>query len=65
MSQVVSIIDKVKKNISSLKSPLEKSIDEILDVIKDGKIDTKIISQMKNFKKCFGRELLYISVLRD
>ena len=65
ISQAVVIIDKVKQNIGSLKSPLEKSIDEVLDVIKTSKIDTETISQMKYFNKCFGRELLYISVLRD
>ena len=38
ISQAVVIIDKVKQNIASLKSPLEKSIDEVLDVIKTNKI---------------------------
>tara|TARA_B100000315_G_scaffold156409_1_gene144937 strand:- start:1278 stop:2456 length:1179 start_codon:yes stop_codon:yes gene_type:complete len=65
ISQAVVIIDKVKQNIASLKSPLEKSIDEVLNVIKTNKIDTETISQMKYFKKCFGRELFYVSVLRD
>ena len=49
ISQAVVIIDKVKQNIASLKSPLERSIDEVLDVIKTNKIDTETISQMKYF----------------
>ena len=65
ISQVVVIIDKVKQNIASLQSPLEKSIDEVLLLIKTNKISLESVAQMKYFNECFGRELLYISVLYD
>jgi hypothetical protein len=64
-SEAVAIIGKVKKNIAGLERSLEKSIDEALCIINNNQIDLKSLSQLKYFKECFGRELLYVSVLRD
>ena len=55
----------MKQNIASLQSPLEKSIDEVLSIINTNKISIESVSQMKYFNECFGRELLYVSVLYD
>ncbi len=65
ISQAVDIIIKVKENIDSLKSPLVKCIDEVLSLIKTDKIDIDSIAKMKYFHECFGRELLYVSTIRD
>jgi len=61
----VFIIKKVRENISGIKTSLKKSIDEVLCLIENNNIDIKSISKMNYFNKCFGRELLYVSVLRD
>ena len=63
--EAVFIIKKVRENISGIKTSLKKSIDEVLCLIENNNIDIKSISKMNYFNKCFGRELLYVSVLRD
>jgi len=65
VSEAAAIIGKVKKNIAGLERSLEKSVDEVLFIIKNNQIDLKSVSKLKYFKECFGRELLYVSVLRD
>ncbi|MBC8460150.1 MAG: class I SAM-dependent methyltransferase [Deltaproteobacteria bacterium] len=65
VSEAAAIIGKVKKNIAGLEGLLVKSIDEVLFIIKNNQIDLKSVSRLKYFKECFGRELLYVSALRD
>ena len=65
ISDAIAIIDNVKKNIVNLERSLEKSIDEVLFILNNKQIDLESVSQMKYFNECFGRELLYVSVLRD
>ena len=64
-SEAIAIIESVKQNIAGLERCLDKSIDEILLQMKKNQFDIKTVSKMKYFKECFGRELLYISVIRD
>ena len=65
LSEAITIIKSVKDNIAGLERCLDKSMDEILLLLSKNTFEIKSVSQMKYFKKCFGRELLYISILRD
>ena len=61
----VFIIKKVRENISGIKTSLKKGIDEVLCLIENNNIDINSISKLNYFNKCFGRELLYVSVLNE
>jgi hypothetical protein len=66
VTKIIENLNLIKNNLTGLKKPtIYKSIDEILELLRKNQFDTQSISQMKFFNKCFGRELIYISVIRD
>ena len=42
-----------------------KSLTEVIKLLKSGKISTNKIKNLKKFKYLFGRELFYLSVLKE
>ncbi len=64
-SEAIKVIERVKDNIAGLERCLDKSMDEILFLLKKNQFDIKSVSKMKYLKECFGRELIYVTVIRD
>ena len=66
VSDIIEILNLVKNNLTGLEEPtIDKSIDEIMKLLRRDQFDAQSIKQMKFFNKCFGRELLYISAIPD
>ncbi len=65
IAEMIEIIELVRNNVSELKGEIVESIDEMLHLYKYKRIEQESVKQMKYFSQCFGRELLYISVIRE
>ena len=64
-TEIIEIIELVRNNVSDLNGHIVDSIDEMLNLHKNKGLEQESVKQMNYFSQCFGRELLYISVIRE
>ncbi len=63
--RIYSVVEQIYVNLSEVSASCAQSIKEFMDVFQKEKVTTEQISEMKNLKQIFGRELLYVSVIKE
>ena len=63
--RIYSVVKQIYVNLSEISANWAHSIEEFMDIFQKEKTTIEQISELKSLKRIFGRELLYVSVIKE
>jgi len=65
INKIVTTVEKISENLRELSMDYADAVDEFLKLVNNNLISPKTVSEMEKLRNIFGRELLYISAIKD
>ena len=64
-NEITNVVKNIQQNLAEVSSSWAEGIEEFLTLLQKGEVTVEQVSGMEKLKQVFGRELLYVSAIRE